>query len=236
MAFKSGFFNSVDGDRLYNADDLSLFYYGLISNGVLASPASSLAVSAGTGMQVNVAAGRAMVNCKYFVNTESYEMTVQAADATNPRIDRVILRLNTTDRDFTILIRTGTPAAEPTAPDLVRTGTVYELSLAKITVTANAASVTSSMITDEREDKTVCGFCAFPVEQEYAKDAGHGAVITHSVKDRASGLDVVEIRCNEISDVIPASASWGTGSIAWEISTGKLYALDTDGEWKGIAS
>lgn len=236
MAFKSGFFNSVDGDRLYNADDLSLFYYGLISNGVLAFPADSLAVSAGTGMNVTVAAGRAMINCKYFVNTENYELTVQAADAVNPRIDRVILQLNTNSRDFTILIRTGTPAAEPTAPALVRTGSVYELSLAKIIVAAEATSMTSSMITDEREDKTVCGFCAFPVEQEYAKDAGNGAVITHSVKDRISGLDVVEIRCNEISDVIPARASWGTGSIAWEISTGKLYALDTDGEWTEVTS
>ena len=236
MAFQFGFFNSVDGDRMYNADDLSLFYYGLISNGVLASPLTSLAVSAGMGMKVNVAAGRAMVNCKYFINTESYELTVQEADATNPRIDRVILQMNTAGRDFMILIRTGTPAAEPAAPALVRTGSIYELSLAKITVAAEASAVTSSMITDEREDKTVCGFCTFPIEQEYAKDAGNGAVITHSVKDRISGMDVVDIRCNEISDVTPASASWGTGSVAWEITTGKMYALDTDGEWTEVTS
>lgn len=236
MAFKSGFFNAVDGDRMYNADDLSLFYYGLISNGVLASPASSLAVSAGTGMKVNVAAGRAMVNCKYFVNTENYELIVQAADDTNPRIDRVILRLDMTNRDISILIRTGTPAASPVAPELERSRIVYELSLAAIMVAAEAAAITQSMIVDEREDADACGFCAFPIEQEYAKDAGNGAIITHSVKDRISGLDVVEIRCHAITDVTPASASWGTGSFAWEISTGKMYGLDTDSTWTEVAT
>ena len=238
MAFKSGFFNSVDGDRLYNADDLSQFYYGLISNGVIADPITALSVSPGTGMKVSVAAGRAMVNCKYFVNTEAYELTLQAADDTNPRIDRVVLKFDNLNREITIAVKTGTPAALPSAPSLIRTANVYELSLASIAVAAEATAVTSAMITDERTNPAVCGFCGFTAPEEIAVDAGEGAIITHAVRDVTAYPDayVVDIRCHDISAVTPASESWAAGSCAWEIPSGDFYALDTDGTWKKVSS
>lgn len=235
MAFKSGFFNSVDGDRLYNADDLSQFYYGLISNGIIADPINSLAVSPATGMKVSVAAGRAMISCKYFVNTEAYELTLQAADETNPRIDRVILKYDALNREITIVVRTGTPAATPTAPALVRSGNIYELSLASIAVAAEASAVTAAMITDERTDPDVCGLCSFNAPESFAFDAGTDAIITDQQRDiNAGGSErvCVTIRCHDIDDVTPASESWATGSIAWEIPSGKFYGLDTDGTWK----
>ena len=36
---------------------------------------------------------------------------------------------------------------------------------------------------------------------------------------------VVELRCSEIADVTPPHSQWSVGSIAFEISTGKLYGL-----------
>ena len=237
MAFKYGFFNSVDGDRKYNADDLSQFYYGLISNGVIADPVNALAVSPGTGMQVSAAAGRAMVNCKYFVNTVAYDLALQAADDNNPRTDRVVLRLDSGSRDFTLQIRTGTPAASPAAPPLVRAGNVYELSLAAVTVPAGATAITAAMITDERTDPAVCGLCSFNDPQNFAIDAGTNAIITEQKRDILAGGGermCVTIRCHDITDVTPASESWATGSIAWEIPTGDFYGLDTDGTWEKV--
>ena len=38
MSMRSGFFNSVDGDRLYNAEDMTMPYRNLISNGVFPNP------------------------------------------------------------------------------------------------------------------------------------------------------------------------------------------------------
>ena len=35
---RSGFFNSIDGDRKYDADDISNYFLKLISNGVFATP------------------------------------------------------------------------------------------------------------------------------------------------------------------------------------------------------
>ena len=233
MAFKSGFFNALEGDRTYNADDLSEFYYGLISDGVLASPQNSLAVSAGTGMAVVVRSGRAMVQYKYFINTENYELAVQAA-GTDPRIDRVVLRLDIANREITLQMRTGTAAASPQAPTLTRSESVYELSLAQIYVAPGAVAIVGDNITDERPDVSVCGMCAFNTPESYAYDAGENAIVTSAKPDiffTAGNHTIVEVRCHDIGSVTPAPDSWATGSIAWEIPTGKFYALDTNGEW-----
>ena len=42
---------------------------------------------------------------------------------------------------------------------------------------------------------------------------------------------LVEIRCDSISDVTPADASWAVGSIAWDITAKKIYGLKSDGTW-----
>lgn len=240
MAIKSGFFNSVDKDRRYSADDLSQFFYGLISDGIVddTMTASSLKVEPGTGLGVKVLPGKAVIRTKYVVNDEDYPITLLAADSTNPRIDRIVLHLNTAAsvRSITVIAKSGTPAANPSAPALIRTGTIYELSLAQIYVGAGASSVTAANITDERPDRSMCGFCGFTAPEEIAVDAGEGAIITHASRDVMSNAYVVDIRCHDIAAVTPASDSWAAGSFAWEIPTSKWYTLDTDGTWVEVTS
>lgn len=42
---------------------------------------------------------------------------------------------------------------------------------------------------------------------------------------------IVEVRCDSIGDVTPPDPSWAVGSLAWEVSTGKIYGLTSAGEW-----
>lgn len=65
MPVTYGFFNSVEGDRRYDADQMSNYFKGLISNGVYEGVGSALQVLAGTGMSVNVQTGRAIIDCKW---------------------------------------------------------------------------------------------------------------------------------------------------------------------------
>ena len=65
MAITYGYFNSVNGDRTYNADQMSEYFDGLVSNGVYESVGGALQVTAGSGMTVNVASGRGIINCKW---------------------------------------------------------------------------------------------------------------------------------------------------------------------------
>ena len=42
---------------------------------------------------------------------------------------------------------------------------------------------------------------------------------------------VVEARTGSVSNVIPPDASWYTGSLVLETSTGKIYGLTSGGTW-----
>lgn len=166
MALKFGFFNSVNGDRKYNADDISNYFLKLISNGVFATPSNAMQVQASAGMTINVSAGWAFINCKWLENTAAYPLTLDSADVVLNRIDRIVLRLSESPRTMGIYIKKGTPASTPTPPELARTkGVIWELSLAKISIHAGVTDITQSMITDERADTELCGWVTGLIDQ-----------------------------------------------------------------------
>lgn len=51
---RSGFFKSIDGDRKYDADDISNYFLKLISNGVFATPTNSMRIQSTGGMKVKI--------------------------------------------------------------------------------------------------------------------------------------------------------------------------------------
>lgn len=165
MALKYGFFNSENGDRKYNADDISNFFYKLISDGVLATPSTNLQVQAGSGMTVLVAPGYGMICAKYINATTAQSVQLEAADIALNRIDRIVIRLDRNARQITVAAKKGTPAANPAAPALTRTTDIWELSLARIAVAAGAAGITQAEITDERSNTSVCGYITGMIDQ-----------------------------------------------------------------------
>ena len=167
MAVTYGFFDSINGDRTYNADQISDYFLKLISNGVFATPATAMQVTATTGLVVNVSAGWGFINCKWVKNDNNLSLQLDAADSSFARIDRVVLHLDISHehRYITIEIKKGTPAATPEPPALTRSGDVYELSLAQIAVAANATAITQANITDERADTSVCGYITGLIDQ-----------------------------------------------------------------------
>ena len=167
MGVTYGFFNSINGDRKYNADDISNYFLKLISNGVFATPSSAMQVQESSGMTVRVSAGWGFINCKWINNDSPYLLTLDAADVVLNRIDRIVLRLNTADnaRNISIAVHKGTPASNPTAPNLTRANGVYELSLAQIYVAAGSSAITQDNITDERANTSVCGYVTGLIDQ-----------------------------------------------------------------------
>ena len=153
---KSGFFNSRNGDRVYTASDLNNFVDGLLGDGVFKNYDDTLEVTAGNGMAVSVAGGKAIVKGHYVTNTSVYELTIDGA-GTYPRVDTVVVGVDTsTDaRTGDIYIIKGTESSTPEMTPPVRTTTKKELVLASVYVAAGATSVT---VTDLRGDETVCGY------------------------------------------------------------------------------
>lgn len=149
---KSGFFNSVNGDRAYNADDLSGYFDGMLTEGVFKYYMGELAVAAGTGMSVVVASGKAIIKSKFVLNTDILTLPISSAEA-QPRYDAVVVGVDLTTRTGDIYIKKGTAAAVPEYPTMDD----GEKCLAYVSVPANATAVT---VTDKRSDASVCGYVA----------------------------------------------------------------------------
>lgn len=122
-----------------------------LNAGVNGTPSGGqLAVSAGTGLAVNVAAGQAMVRGHYYISTATESLALATADATNGRIDTIVLTLDPTVNSIVLAVVTGTPAGSPVAPTLTQTDAgVFQFPLANVLVPANAG--VPSTITDRRE-------------------------------------------------------------------------------------
>lgn len=104
-----------------------------------------------TGMNVKVKSGQALVRGHYYDSTGTETISIPAADSTNPRIDRVVLRLDPTANSILLHLLQGTPAASPSAPALTQTdGAIYDLPIAQVYVAANATTITPGNVTDER--------------------------------------------------------------------------------------
>lgn len=143
MAVRYGFFNSVNGDRLYNADDMSHYFKGLVSDGVYENVGDKLIVTAGTGMKVVVGTGRALIDCRWVENDSPLEITLNAADENNARTDYivVVLNLNGGSRSITIYATDTLPAV---------TDYVKYLVLAEVKVNAGVTSIAQINISDKR--------------------------------------------------------------------------------------
>lgn len=148
MAFTCGFFNSQNGDRKYNAEQMASIFDGLIKDGVYDTVGEIFAVTPGTGMQVLVGSGRAWFDHTWNNNDASYPLAITAADVSLPRYDAVVLETNHSDTVRTNRLRvvTGTPASNPVKPTMTSSANVKQHPLAYIKVTAGAKAITQSMI------------------------------------------------------------------------------------------
>lgn len=97
-------------------------------------------------------------------NTTVLELPVSGSNGTLPRIDRVILRNDETERKPSIFILEGAYSSNPQPPDLTNNETIQEKCLAEIYVAAGAVAISQSDITDTRADTGLCGFIASQFE------------------------------------------------------------------------
>lgn len=169
MAITSGFFDSVNGDRTYDADQMSNYFDGLVSNGVYESIGDRFLVrSANNGMNITVGTGRAIVQSRWVKNDATETLTLDPSDVQLNRVDAVVLRLDTNARDISLVIKKGTAVnGTPAMPAITRTESVYELYLAAVYVSKGATQPTS--ITDLRPS-SYCGWVTGVVQQVDTSD------------------------------------------------------------------
>lgn len=148
MAFTCGFFNSENGDRKYNAEQMSAIFDGIIADGVFTTIGDHLAVSAGTGMQVLVGTGKAWFDHTWNVNDAAYPLAIAASDVTLSRIDAIVLETNHSDsvRLNKLRVVQGTVASSPAKPTLTNSEKVHQHPLAWVTVAPGVTQIAASAI------------------------------------------------------------------------------------------
>lgn len=161
---------SPEYDREVGSEVFARLLSAFFSNGVI--DGNSFAVTPGTGMKVNVSAGKALINGRFCADDNAASLNIAAANASYNRYDSVVLRLNldvnsantAIERSIYLLVKTGTAAASPTVPALTRTSQYYELRLANILVKKGATSIIQANITDTRTDSNQCGIVAAAIK------------------------------------------------------------------------
>ena len=151
MSLRYGFYNSVNGDRRYDANDMAAIFDGIIRDGVFASVGNAFLVQPGSGMMITVGVGHAWLNRTWTTNDSLLPLTVSPSPSGLARIDTVVLEINNEDevRANRIYIIKGTSASAPVPQPLVKSRLVNQYALADIYVGSAVTTITQANITNK---------------------------------------------------------------------------------------
>lgn len=244
MADNNGlFFNSINGDRVYNADSFAEWLQKFFTTGVFNG---EMQVTPGSGMMVNVAPGYANINGKVRFFDTMQAFTIDPASGTYPRIDAIMVRLDETARNISAVYVKGDYSGDsPTAPAPVRSEGVYDIVLAHIAVNAGQTAITAANITDTRADSDLCGWVTstvegVPMDQIVAQMQAQFMTWFNEMKDQLSEdaaghlqeeIDVLTAAVNSTATIVQKHdtdfAPTESGTIAEQMhSAGQYFMLD----------
>lgn len=156
MAFYTGFYNSINKDRLYTAEDMNLPYKRIVSNGVFAKTSeessTDFQVISNGSMSVTILAGNGIFKDKWAELTSPQIIALATSHTLLDRIDSIIVRIDETEdvRAGSIIVRSGDYATNPTPPSLVDETNIKEYRLANVYVGANVETIGQDVIEDTR--------------------------------------------------------------------------------------
>lgn len=189
-------------DVYRGAEDVMRWFYGRTSGvfgadgnarvSAFDTPRMAVQVSDGTGWM----ADKIGIGCVWWIDKKALTGTplylaIDAADAVYHRIDRVIVEWSTPNYTDVPVVRIlpGTSSSKPSAPALTNDSTTRQISLARISIKAGATEITSSDITDERLDKSVCGLVSDSVSVDTEPMHSQFEELLNSVRSELNRLN-----------------------------------------------
>lgn len=176
--------------------------------GSCVASATSLAVSAGSGMSVRIAAGDGIISTPSSgkrIQSDAIEtVTISAANATYPRIDSVVVYIDSAVQPTTAVIDNvngilkfaavaGTPAASPAAPAesmiqaAIGAGNRYMV-LADVKVPNGATSMNTATFTDRRKVATMIDSSNLAKKAVKAENIDFTTMLTYGVNNSAQTI------------------------------------------------
>lgn len=150
MSVTSGFFNSLNHDRRYNAQQFSALFDGIINDGVFANIGVAFAVNADSGVTINIGVGKAWFNSAWVYNDALLPKTLEGSEVVLDRIDAVVIEVDHSEsvRLGDIKIVKGTPSSNPQRPPMADTANQHQHPLAYIYRKAGSTEITQADITN----------------------------------------------------------------------------------------
>ncbi len=149
MAFSFGFYNSLNGDRRYNAIQVSMIFDGIIRDGIYASLGEKLIVKTSPeDNSVIVGPGRAWFNHTWNYNDADLPLEGPPSELILDRWDAIVLDINANENSRTNQIAwiTGTPSSNPVKPVMINTLEHHQYPLAYVYRSANVAVIAQERI------------------------------------------------------------------------------------------
>lgn len=165
MAITSGFFDSVNGDRKYSAQQFGNLFTGIISDGVFSGVGGGLKVESRSS-QVYINSGRAWCRGTWLDNDAYASLNVPANSHPNySRYDAVVLTFDTSSsvRRNSIDYISGVAAATPLKPTLKNDSLTKQMPLCYIFRPANSTTITQSNI-ESTIGTSVCPYITGPLK------------------------------------------------------------------------
>ena len=134
------------GDKAVDAAFFAQMMRCFYKDGIIRTAEGAFAVTPGEGLALAVSPG-----CGWIFGHMAWLKETVRLPVLSGHTYSICLRLHRTDGYFTV------EAVEDTAELPLRNGTEWDLLLANVTVPADSSVVTAAMITDTREDESVCG-------------------------------------------------------------------------------
>lgn len=148
MSVSYGFYDSINNDRSYSADQFLSIFDGVFEDGVLPNFGDRLYVTANGGMTLHVGSGRAWFKHTWTYNDAALPLTLSPPSYIYSRIDAVVLEINKTTsvRENQIKVISGNESASPSKPVLLHNESVDQYAIAYITVPSGSSEVIQNNI------------------------------------------------------------------------------------------
>ncbi len=150
MAVTSGFYNSLNGDRKYDAIQMSSIFDGIIKDGIFMNYLDRFIVKQNDpeNFQVLVSTGRGWFDHSWILNDAILPIRLDQPEVLQDRIDAIFIDVNGElgVRASTIILVKGTPAINPVPPEPIKTSAHNQYPLAYIRVRVGSQGIRAADI------------------------------------------------------------------------------------------
>lgn len=152
MALWSAFYDALNNDRVYNADEFCRVFDGFIEDGVFPLKGGGIPfrVTTGGNLNVTIGPGRAWFANRFIENDANTILAMPAANGSNPRYDCICIKVDKSDavRAASFEVIQGTAAASPSKPTPTNTAQITRHPIAYVYRSAGQTSISTGNITN----------------------------------------------------------------------------------------